>query len=223
MDMNNDRWNNEIVPEFAAHLKATSAYNGYPQYGYQLTDADRKFWFGEQELKEKEREIMMARAEVREEIRERDKAIMDVVAIDENGVVAIEVINTRKKYARRSGTNFQRPELTVFINESTGQKVYGISIEIGNQKPTIWLGQAEVADAKKMLKKFNAAGADFLTNKNSLKKEYITQLWGVLLRDKVSIIFVPENLGWSKDKNGNLKFVEVSQTWKDMIKKIEKP
>ena len=221
--INREDWNNNVVKQFEEHLNATSAQYTSQFPNYYLTPNERKLWFEAQERKEKEREIMMARAEVREEIRERDKAIMDVVAIDENGVVAIEVINTRKKYTRRSGTNFQRPKLTVFINESTGQKVYGISIEIGNQKPIIWLDQSEVADAKKMLKKFNAVGADFLTNKNSLKKEYITQLWGVLLRDKVSIIFVPENLGWSKDKKGNIKFVEVSQTWKDMIKKIEKP
>lgn len=219
MDFSN--WNDDVVQKLEEHMNSTSTQGTYQLPNYYLTPAERKLWFEMQERKEKDRELMLARAEVREEIRERDKSIMDVVAIDDRGIVTIEVVNTRKKYARRSGTNFDHPRLTIFINERSGKEIYRISVTIGDKEKNIWLCSKEVADAKKMLKKFNSVGADFLTNKTSLKKEYVLQLWSVLLRKKIKEIVVPDNLGWCIDFNGNIKFVEGCLTWKDLIKKIE--
>ena len=219
MDFSN--WNDDVVQKLEEHMNSTSTQGTYQLPNYYLTPAERKLWFEMQERKEKDRELMLARAEVREEIRERDKSIMDVVAIDDRGIVTIEVVNTRKKYARRSGTNFDHPILTIFINERSGKEIYCISVTIGDKKKNIWLCSKEVADAKKMLKKFNSVGADFLTNKTSLKKEYVLQLWSVLLRKNFKEIVVPDNLGWCIDFNGNIKFVEGCLTWRDLIKKIE--
>lgn len=221
MDMNHNKWNDDIAPKLEEHLNSINNYSTYQTPNFYMTPEERKFWFEMQERKEKDRELMLARAEVREEIRERDKSIMDVVAIDDRGMVTIDVVNTRKKYATRSGTNFDYPMLTIFINERNGNELYCISVTIGDKEKDIWLGSKDIADAKKMLKKFNSVGADFLTNKVSLKKEYILQLWSVLLRQKFKEIIVPDSLGWCRDCNGKIKFEEDSLTWKDLIKKIE--
>ena len=224
MNFDIEHWSTKVAPQVEEQSHATAFQYSTPYQPVRpLTQAERKLWFGEQERIENDREIMLARAEVREEIREKDKAIVDMVAIDPRGILTIETVNTRKKYAPRVGANFFHPKLDIFINEISGEKIYKVSFRVNQKEEFIVLSESEAGDPKVFLKKLNSVGANFAVKKTSEKKEFATQLWSLLLSNASITREIPDRVGWHKNSDGEIKFHEEGTlVWKFLIEIILK-
>lgn len=161
---------------------------------------------------------MEALSEWNEAEREKRKAQFDAVLLDELGRVIVEVCNTRRKYDPRVVTNFSEPKLIIFQNFITEERIYKVSLIIGKTKTAIWLRDEDLGDAKAMLKKFNRAGAEFLSNKSSERKNLMLQLWAILVKN-AKIVRVADRPGWMIADDKMVFVDEEVLTWETLMKK----
>ena len=218
--IDSEQWNKNVVPKIKPIPETQKTY---------LDTTNNKLIVSPDftDLREKTRkeyilDLEEAKADLREAFREKQKARVEIIAVDDRGDLVIEILNTRNEYAPRSGANFKNPKLSTYVNELTGEIAYMITLEINDEEKKIWMNKEEIGDAKILLKKFNSIGANFLTNKQSLKKDYVQQLWTLMLRACPTSNIVSNNLGWNIDCEGNFKFVEEEMVWQDLIKNIAK-
>ena len=151
---------------------------------------------------------------LREAERERKKAVIDVLGISDDGTIYSETKNTWNEFQKRSITNFSSPNLKIFKNLETGERVFIVSITIGTITKSFLMEESECGDAKILLKKLNADGADFLSRRQTEKKIFAIQLWSTLLRKNPEEITICNEIGWYKNSDGNIKFaLEEDMTW----------
>lgn len=173
----------------------------------------------EQNKHERKMDELRDMIKLREAERERRRAVIDVLAIDDNGEIAVETKNTWNMYSKKKVANFSHPTLKIYRNASSGERRFLISVTIGNEVKSIWIEEKDCGKAKVLLEKFNASGAEFFCRKQAEKKDLIIQLWAALLRDTPEEIICRERLGWYRDDNGKYKFNrEESLTWIKIIK-----
>ena len=173
----------------------------------------------EQNKHERKMDELRDMIKLREAERERRRAVIDVLAIDDNGEIAVETKNTWNMYSKKKVANFSHPTLKIYRNASSGERRFLISVTIGNEVKSIWIEEKDCGKAKVLLEKFNASGAEFFCRKQAEKKDLIIQLWAALLRDTPEEIICRERLGWYRDDNGKYKFNrEESLSWIKIIK-----
>ena len=218
--IDSENWNRDIVPKIKPIPETQQPYRD--TINNKLIVTPNFSALCEKTRKEYILDLEEAKADLREALREKQKARVEIIAIDDRGDLVIETLNTRNTYAPRSGANFKNPKLSTYVNELTKETIYLISLEIDDEEKKIWMTKEELGDAEILLKKLNAVGANFFTNKQSMKKDYVQQLWTLLMRTRPTSNIVSNNLGWNKDGEGKLKFVEGEMVWQDLIKNIEK-
>ena len=186
----------------------------YPAYmsGYQLVPTNNVY----EDMLQRER--LLQKADFAEAERERRKAQMDMLELDEDGSLSMRTINTRKNYPASPAANFTEPRLTILRHDD--ERVYLISLCIGKQRKQIYVGEDSAGDGRILLKKLNSIGADFLVQKMTRKRNAAEQMLSILLRKNPEEFEIPALPGWYKDKEGNMNFWrEEYLTWKN-IKKI---
>lgn len=175
----------------------------------------------EQNKYERELESIEQKIKLREAERERKKAVIDVLTIDDRGEISIETKNTWNTYPNRNVANFTKPSLKILMNEITGEKKFLLTITLNEKQRNIWIDEAECGNAKIILEKLNAIGAEFYSRKQSEKKAFVTQLWSILYRNNPEILILADAPGWKKDRDGKLRFEEEEKATWWAIKKMQ--
>lgn len=156
------------------------------------------------------------RAELSEVERERRKAQVDIVEIDDAGNVTVRTSNTRKMYKERKLCNFSNPTLKILSNGKS--KMYCISFVIKKTSKEIFILESDAGNGKLLLQKFNAVGADFLMDKVGKKINAALQLLALLLKNASEEIILPPEPGWYNDAFGKIKFCTLEGlSWKTLM------
>lgn len=201
--MDTNKWNEIQHQIYGLPPTANSTSNATPNILYIQPDWEAAREKNNHERKMEEFQDMM---KLREAERERKRSVVDILGIDENGDISVETKNTWNVYPKKKIANFSHPTLKIYTNASTGERRFLVSVTIGNKRKSIWLEETDCGNAKTLLERFNAIGAEFFSRRQTEKKDLIIQLWATLLRDNPEEIICRDRLGWYQDDKGKLKF-----------------
>lgn len=201
--MDTKRWNEIQNLIYKSPSTDNSTDNDAPNLFYIQPDWEAAREKNNHERKMEELEDMM---KLREAERERKRAVVDILAIEDNGEISVETKNTWNLYSKKKVANFSHPTLKIFKNASTNERRFLISVTIGDEVKSIWVEETDCGKAKVLLEKFNASGAEFFSRKQTEKKDLIIQLWAALLRNHPEEIICRDRLGWYKDDKGKFDF-----------------
>ena len=168
-------------------------------------------------LQEKQAELNLL-ADFNEAERERRKAEVEDITMDEDGKLLVRTENTRLAYKDRRLANFCKPRLIRVINATTKEQGFILSINIDDRRRTFPILSKDISNAEIILKKLNSVGADFLTDKRTRKKKYAAMLMVLLLRQEVKSLCIANEKGWFFDLSHKIKFCEEeNHTWRSVF------
>lgn len=160
---------------------------------------------------------------LREQERERKKAVGERLELLSNGELQIVSENLAIEPIPRKATNMRWPTLFVLkraVDES--EQIYCIACEIGNQKKFVFLEKNASGNGSYLLRKFASSGIYFKMD-TAKAKSFAIQLLGILLSTtETEEVLLPDMAGWMKNPDGTFKFIQEGELTWEKAKKLSK-
>lgn len=163
---------------------------------------------------------MQIKAQLREQEKERKKAVGEVLQIMENGELQLVSENLSVQAIPRRVTNMRDPKLTVLkrmIDEA--EQIYYVRCFVGKREEEVFLEKNQAGTGSYILRKFASAGIRFFKGTAEAKK-FAVQLISILRGEYKEEKLLPELEGWVKMPDGQFQyFGREDFTW-DKVKKL---
>ena len=160
-------------------------------------------------------ELYQKKLEMRQEQREREKALVEELQISDDGGITVVTRNTAVKAVPRLITNMRNLELaTYYPSESDEPPCYVLSCSIGDgRKQRVFLDSERIARPSYLFRKFTAAGIYFYVPYPKVMPLLVT-LIGKLAEKCEEACFLPDREGWVKWEDGSFEyFGKEDLTW----------
>lgn len=179
-------------------------------------------WMKEDAIEKKRTDSYANRLKLREAAKERDRALVQALEVDEAGNILVCTRNTSIETQARRFTNMQQPSIFILrsLDNPMENPVYMLSCLVGKKQQYIFLSTDRLARGDYLIAKLTAAGICFLS-KPSIIKPLMLQLIGELAEHCTGKKSVPETAGWTKTSNGYMFYSEEEVTW-SKIKALSK-
>jgi len=150
---------------------------------------------------------------------ERKRNQYQKVEILQNGEVISRTENLLIGGEPRMVINLKKPRIYVLKSISGEEGYFRLEFEVEEKRCTVYLQAMKCGESRYLLKKIQAAGGVFRTNKRNERYEYVAGLWAALLEADVPVIEIPEIYGWNQGSDGQFRFVEEGEVlWNDVKK-----
>jgi len=218
MEIPRERWN-EMVSQIEVDYPEKPMHS-YPNWQMEL----EMQCFSENIIAAKkiQNELVLReqRADWSEAERERRKAEVEMVSLDEGGEVYVQTINTRRKYAPRYVANFCNPTISCIKNCETKEIAYILTLRVSGRIRKVIVEGSNAGNESYFLERLNSVGADFLCDRKEQRMRYTAQLWNMLLATVDEPIPVVPRKGWYIDERSQIKFEEEEdKTWDYLMQK----
>lgn len=154
------------------------------------------------------------RLRLREEAKERARAIVEVMEVDDTGRLLVVSKNTTIAAKPRSITNMSRPEITIIrCTNPVAPLCYKLTCEVADKKTCMFLASEKIGKGNYLINKFVSVGIYFEIQQSKINP-LLLQLLGRLIENCTAEELVPETDGWIKLANGQYRFFsEEDMTW----------
>lgn len=159
---------------------------------------------------------------MREKERELKKTQVEDISITPEGIVTVITRNLRTEACARRAANFVEPqmlELRQLGNQNS--KAYQFSCHINGEERSCFLSAERMTKDSYLLKKLNLIGGMITVDSDAKEKRFLHQFFAYLVSN-CSYKMIPDEPGWYKDINNDLRFCsEEDMTWekiKDLVK-----
>lgn len=158
---------------------------------------------------------------LKEQERERRKAQFEQIQISD-GRIEVATCNLSIQSQPRIVTNLCNPKLTPLKRAATEDVVaYRIDLKTDDKEKKIFLDKAMSGNATYLLRKFAEEGIVFFAP-SAKKKEYVIQIWGLLLSLAEAEEWIADREGWVQFSDEEWKyFSKGDMTW-EKIKKLSR-
>lgn len=155
------------------------------------------------------------RLRLREEAKEKARAVVEVLDVDDNGRLFVISKNTTVAAKPRGITNMSRPEIIIIrCTNPLKPACYKLTCKIADKKACLFLASEKVGKGNYLLNKLISAGIYFEIQHNKIKP-LMLQLLGKLIVTCDVEELVPETEGWVRLPDGRYRFYsEEDLTWK---------
>lgn len=156
---------------------------------------------------------------LKEQERERRKAQFEQIQISD-GRIEVATRNLLIQSQPRIVTNLSSPKLTPLKRVATENVIaYRINLKTDNKEKEVFLDKAMSGNATYLLKKFAEEGIVFYAP-SAKKKEYVIQIWGLLLSLAEEEEWIADHEGWVKLPDGKWKYFSKGDITWEKIKKL---
>lgn len=154
------------------------------------------------------------RLRLREEAKERARAVVEVLDVDDKGQLLVLSKNTSVVARPRSITNMSRPKISILRSTNPFEPpCYKLACEVANKEICVFLASDKIGKGNYLLNKLVSRGIYFEIQQNKIKP-LLLQLLGRLIENCTAEELVPETEGWIKLDNGKYRFFsEGNMTW----------
>ena len=163
---------------------------------------------------------MQVKSQLREQERERKKAIGDTLHIMANGELQIMTHNLSIPAIPRQVTDMRSPKLKVLIRQSDeAEQIFQINCFVGEKEKNIFLEKTQAGSGAYLLRKFASEGVYFMMETAKAKK-FAVQLIAILQQGCNEEMLLPESEGWMKMPDGRFQYVgDEELTWEEAKKR----
>ncbi len=163
---------------------------------------------------------MKIKNQLREQEKERKKAVGEALQIMENGELQIITENLSVQAIPRRVTNMRDPKLTVLKRMADeAEQIYYVRCFVGERGEEVFLEKNQAGTGSYVLRKFASAGIRFFKGTAEAKK-FAVQLISILRGECKEEKLLPEREGWIKMPDGQFQFIgEEGLTW-EKVKKL---
>lgn len=174
-------------------------------------------------VKQQNREIIRRGSEElrylrQEEIQERRKGQVEMLAINTNGLPIVYTENVYAGKKERVCSNIYFPYITeVRRLENESDFVYVFQGITGQLEKRIVLNPAQCGCGSYVIRALGSIGGQIYASKAKLQKQYAVFLITYLISECMSIVKVPDYRGWYLDEEKNIFFFE-GESWKELEK-----
>ena len=153
------------------------------------------------------------RLKLREEAKERQRAIVEILDVDEEGQLLVCSKNTSIDARPRRISNMRQPSITVLqCTNSTECLCYMLECLVGREKKYIFLSSDKLGKGNYVVEKLTSAGVYFEIKPSQIKP-LVLNLIGRLVQNSSSKKQIPETDGWIKLNNEYIFFSKEDLTW----------
>lgn len=150
--------------------------------------------------------------------KERRKAQVESVYIDDTGIPRIFTQNVACGKLERRFTNMQYPHIVeVKCAENMTQKIYILETYIYPEQKWVVLNPKKCGTSTYLLRALTSIGVTVLGNGLAMQKANALQLIEFLCSAPEKRVVLPEKQGWY-EVNGILKFYDKEYTWRWLLK-----
>lgn len=161
------------------------------------------------------------RLKLREEAKERQRAIVELIGFTDDGQLLVCTRNTSVQAQPRIISNMRKPCITILQHKDFIEApCYLLSCNVGEEEQYIFLSSQKLAHGDYLLGKLTAAGIYFSVSPAKIKPLLI-QMIAALIEHCDNKKCVPETAGWTKTSNGYMFYSEEEVTW-SKIKALSK-
>jgi len=161
------------------------------------------------------------RLKLREEAKERQRAIVELIGFTDDGQLLVCTRNTSVQAQPRIISNMRKPCITILQHKDFIEApCYLLECNVGEEEQYIFLSSNKLTHGNYLLGKLTAAGIYFSVSPAKIKP-LLMQMIGVLVEHCDNKKCVPETAGWTKTSNGYAFYSEEDLTW-NKIKKLMK-
>lgn len=184
----------------------------YVEGQLRIDEAMAKAWINEEAYKRK--------LYLREEARERERALVEVLEMNEEGELYIQTKNTSIAARPRAVTNMKSPRMVRYRNVRYDEACcYKLLYYIGGKEEFLFLDSGKIGKVSYLMNKFTAAGIRFEVQPRKIGPLLIQLLSGLCSCCTEEVV-VPDEAGWVRLDDGQLKFFsEEELTWEQIKKK----
>lgn len=172
--------------------------------------------------KAKDLEVFQKKLLLKEEYKERQKAMVDVMQIDDNGNIIVVTKNTMIMAQPRSITNMHSPNLRIWkCIDHSELCCYELVCVVGNKEVNIWLDANRINKTSYLQNKFQNAGIRFEFPPRKLKPlllDFISRLIGE--NGGTTYLFAYQE-GWSIIDGKYKFFGKEDAIWDNIKKRIQ--
>lgn len=149
----------------------------------------------------------------REEAKERQRAIVELIEFTDDGQLLVCTRNTSVQAQPRIISNMRKPFVTIFqCMDSDESPCFLLTCIVGKEEQYIFLSSYKLTQGNYLIGKLSAAGIYF-TIKPTKIKFLLIQMIAVLVENCENKRCVPETAGWTKMSNGYKFYSEEDLTW----------
>lgn len=170
-------------------------------------------------VEQKRLETYRKKLELREEQRERRKALVEELQVSDDGRITVVTRNTAFKAEPRLITNMWNPALEIYrSNELEEPPCYELSCSIGmEEKRRVFLDSDKIVRPSYLFRKLTAIGIYFHAPYQKVMPLLVVML-GKMAEKCEEVRFLPDSEGWVKWDDGTFEyFGEEDLTW-DYVK-----
>lgn len=163
---------------------------------------------------------MKIKNQIREQEKERKKAVGEKLQILENGELQIVSENLSVQAIPRHVTNMRSPKLTILKRISDeDEQIYLVQCFVGERRENVFLQKNLVGTASYVLRKFGSAGIYFKMETPKAKK-FAVQLMSILREICKDEKTLPEREGWMKMPDGQFQYIGKGDLTWEKVKKM---
>lgn len=165
---------------------------------------------------------MQIKGQIREQERERKKAIGEELHITENGELQFVTTNLSVPAIPRQVTNMRSPSLTVLKRQlDEEEQIFEVNCSVGEKEKNVFLERNLAGAGSYILRKFASEGIYFMMQTAKAKK-FTVQLIACLQERCNEERLLPEQEGWMKLPDGQFQYVgEGDLTWEKAKKRCK--
>ena len=165
---------------------------------------------------------MQAKNQIREQEKERKKAVGEALQIMENGELQIVTENLSIQAIPRQVTNMRSPRLIVLKRQlDATEQIFQIICFVREEEKNIFMEKNQAGAGAYILRKFASEGIYFKMETAKAKK-FVVQLLAILQEDREEEILLSELDGWMKMPDGQFRYVgKEDLTW-EKAKKLSR-
>lgn len=162
------------------------------------------------------------RLRLREEAKEKARAVVEVLKVNNNGELLITSKNISVAAIPRKISNMRNPEITILRSTNELEPpCYKLACEVSAREVCLFLAAEKISRGNYLLGKMISEGIYFEINASKIKP-LLLQLFGRLIETCDMEEMVPETEGWVKLADGRYKFFsEEDLTW-EKVKELAK-
>lgn len=163
---------------------------------------------------------MQIKTQLREQEKERKKAVGEALQIMVNGELQVITENLSIQTVPRRVTNMRDPKLTVLKRMTDeAEQIYYVRCFVGEREEEVFLEKNQAGTGSYILRKFASAGIRFFKGTAEAKK-FAVQLISILREEYKEEKLLPELEGWVKMPDGQFQYVGNGDlTWEEVKKR----